>query len=74
MEDIGVLMNKGGHQGSIAKDDFHTSSNFCSIDQVDLLSSRKDALHLDVVENKVQFNHMKDNVDNISQLKDNDLK
>eukprot|EP00957_Ditylum_brightwellii_P068876 5228103-Ditylum_brightwellii.AAC.1 len=74
-EYVDVLVNRGGgHQGGIAKDDVHTSDNLCSNGQVDLLPSRKDTPHLDVVESEVQFNHMKDNVDNLSQLKYNDLR
>eukprot|EP00957_Ditylum_brightwellii_P157929 12021288-Ditylum_brightwellii.AAC.1 len=72
-EDNNVLINKGGHQGGMAKDGFHTSEHVCSDEQITLLSSRKDSPSLNVAEHEVQFNHMRDTVEDLSQLKDNDL-
>eukprot|EP00957_Ditylum_brightwellii_P111001 8465614-Ditylum_brightwellii.AAC.1 len=76
-EDSDVSINKGGHQsvftGGITEDDLYTFDNVCSAEQVDLLACRRNTPHLDVVENEVQFKHMKDYVENLPQSKDNDL-
>eukprot|EP00957_Ditylum_brightwellii_P152684 11622436-Ditylum_brightwellii.AAC.1 len=72
-EENNVSITKSGHQGGIAKDGFHTSDHVYSDKQITLLSSRKDSPSLDVAENEVQFNHMRDTAENLSQLKDNDL-
>eukprot|EP00957_Ditylum_brightwellii_P132696 10118619-Ditylum_brightwellii.AAC.1 len=74
---LAYIQNTGGHQsvfsGDIAKDDLYTSDNVCSDEQVDLLASKRNTPHLDVVENEAQFNHMIDHVENLSQSKENDL-
>eukprot|EP00957_Ditylum_brightwellii_P098047 7469054-Ditylum_brightwellii.AAC.1 len=44
-----------------------------SSDRITLLSSRKNSPSLDVGEHEVLFNHMRDTVENLSQLKDNEL-
>eukprot|EP00957_Ditylum_brightwellii_P074591 5668015-Ditylum_brightwellii.AAC.1 len=72
-----VSINKAGHQslfsGGIAEDDLYTSDIVCSDEQVDHLAIRRNTPHIDVVENELQFSHIKNNVENLSQSKDNGL-